>query len=197
MGTWRMDANQCVRSISTHDGIGRRYLVHNQIQSPASCLLHAITKPQLTALFIMSRLIHVELSVWRDTLHMFPPVMYRVDDDADVNMGFRFPANDKPYFTGRGGLHFWVDLEDAVAFARGTSATRMYGCPRIQVLNVVPWQREWMSSAHSPTHTVPTMVLGVDGYNAPRRVRNEIVVPGTHDSVLSLDWVVCIGTGNQ
>lgn len=32
--------------------------------------------------------------------------------------------------------------------------------------------------AEQPVHNVPTLVLLVDGYSAPRRTRNELVLPG-------------------
>ena len=90
--------------------------------------------------------------------------MYRLDPGAEPAAGFTFPPNDKPYFTGRGGLHFWFNLDDAIAYVNHNSENRFYACPQVQVGVEVEWQREWMSAAYAPSHTVPTLVLGVQGY---------------------------------
>lgn len=133
---------------------------------------------------------NVPLSVWADVLHTFPPVMYRVDDNVVSRGGFVFPSEQAAFMTGRGGLHFWVCLEDAVEYAKSRGVERLYACPRLQTVAELTWEREWM--LQQPQHTSPTLVLGVHGYSPPRAVRDELVVPGAERTVYRPHWLLCI-----
>ena len=83
--------------------------------------------------------------------------------------GFYFPAVDAPYFTGAGGLHFWVNIEDAITYARDNNRHEIYACPRVQEWATVVWSRDFMDL--QLRHVVPTLVYQVCAYNPPRASR--------------------------
>ena len=122
------------------------------------------------------------ISEWRKD-HDDGSYMYRVDkyDDVPTVGGFPFPASDTHYFTGLGGLHFWVELEDAVAYATENSMNHSFACERVQEEVVLLWSRELMAAQQ--VHVVPTLVQQVWGYSAPREMRDELVVPGVPPAV--------------
>ena len=105
-------------------------------------------------------------------------LMFRVDplEEYQKHSGFLVPPNDRPYFTGRGGLHFWKEFEDAKQCAKDYSVSYVYACimPSIDVENTIIWDREFLMI--QPHHTKHTLVIGVQGYNRPRKCRNEIVL---------------------
>ena len=104
--------------------------------------------------------------------------MYRVDKYGHVRskQGFPFPAVTTVYFTGSGGLHFWVELADAVAYTRENGLSHFFACPRILENAHFQWSRDFMDEQR--VHVVPTLVMGVDGYPSPRKMRDELVLPG-------------------
>ena len=140
----------------------------------------------------VSKEMEVGIDTWKSVAANYPCMMFRVDlNDAKQVGGFVFPAEDKPYFTGAGGLHFWADIDDAVAYAvDDICVDHIYACPMIDGALVVHWTRELM--AQQKTHTKPTLVLGVTGYNGARRMRNEVVLPGVKGSVYAPSTIIRI-----
>jgi hypothetical protein len=124
----------------------------------------------------------VSVKDWKPTPGTY---MYRVDchNQFAEHGGFVFPPQETPYFTGAGGLHFWVDIEDAIAYTLENNMDHFWACPRVHVVDVINWTRELMQQ--QAVLTVPTLVLQVDGYNAPRSRRDELVMPGVPGSVYS------------
>lgn len=134
------------------------------------------------------------LSTWRDVMHTFCPAMYRACGEAQkASDGFKFPSNDSSFLTGNGGgLHFWTDLDDAVAFTRSMDYDYFYAIPRVMDAVEMQWDRDWVSLNYRPTHTVPTLILRVEGYSGARFVRDELVVPGVHDTLYRPRWIIRI-----
>jgi hypothetical protein len=122
----------------------------------------------------------VALGDWNPSAGAF---MYRVDKYGHVPAyaGFPFPPRNTTYFTGAGGLHFWVELTDAIAYTTENSLDHFFACPRVVEEAVVTWSRELMDN--QMVHPVPTLVLYVDGYSAPYCMRNELVFPGSPPSI--------------
>ena len=118
--------------------------------------------------------------------------MYRVDkyDHVRSHSGFPYPPLDTVYYTGSGGLHFWVELADAVAYTKENNLHHFFASPRVPEQAVIPWSRELMRE--QPVHLVPTLVLSVGGYSAPRRMRNELVLPGRPPLIYTPSLVMII-----
>lgn len=109
--------------------------------------------------------------------------MYRVDpkDEYGKHNGFCFPPDTTCYFTGSGGLHFYANLEDALAYASETCTSYLYATPLVQIDVDLLWSRELMEQQNK--HSQATLVRGVAYYGTKRVSRDEIVIPGQAGSV--------------
>eukprot|EP00798_Chlamydomonas_sp_ICE-L_P012654 gene12654-15886_t len=103
--------------------------------------------------------------------------MYRVDarNEVQEHGGFVFPSSQTVYFTGAGGLHFWVDLADAVMYAQQNNMIFFWACARVPTDAVICWSRELMAA--QAVLSVPTLVLQVEGYLPPRARRQAMTMP--------------------
>lgn len=125
------------------------------------------------------------LDDWLAMQRRLPDMMFRVDSVSKVvsRGGFVVPHANAAYFTGRGGLHFWVTIEDAIEYAREHAEDYIFACPRVRVAKTVVWSRDVMMAQELAL--VHTLFRHVDGYAGVRKFRDELVYAGAPGSVFA------------